>query len=135
MSEQMDAIVDEAWSGAVPVPGEDYNPGDYLAPPKILADGRSIWVIPTFFGARVCIAKAPVCMWFDDLWCYNGSTFRDDVSVDDWRRIAVLAALAWDGDGEPAGWTKHPATGRYRTKGDPLREYLEGSEEWARGGR
>ena len=30
---------------------------------------------------------------------------------------------AWSGEGEPAGWERHPATNRYRFAGDPAREF------------
>jgi hypothetical protein len=33
--------------------------------------------------------------------------------------------VAWDGAGEPAGWMRHPATGRRRPDGDAGREYVE----------
>jgi hypothetical protein len=37
----------------------------------------------------------------------------------------ALAALErWDGNGEPTGWTRHPATGRRRPDGDPDREHV-----------
>jgi hypothetical protein len=31
---------------------------------------------------------------------------------------------AWDGDGEPDGWSRHPPTGRRRPGGDPDKEYV-----------
>lgn len=47
-----------------------------------------------------------------DEWCYETSA-------------AALNALdAWDGEGEPEGWNRHPATGRYRHRGDPNDEWL-----------
>jgi len=38
--------------------------------------------------------------------------------------VAVAALKAWDGNGEPSGWSRDPMTGRRRPDGDPLREYV-----------
>src|SRR5258705_12348211 len=45
-----------------------------------------------------------------DRWCYE--------SV--WDAMEALAA--WDGEGEPQGWHRHPDTGRRREGGDPATE-------------
>src|SRR5213594_3620298 len=37
---------------------------------------------------------------------------------------ALAAAKAWDGQDEPAGWHRHPTSGRRRPGGDPEREYV-----------
>jgi hypothetical protein len=38
---------------------------------------------------------------------------------------SALAALdAWDGEGEPLGWHRHPDTGRRRENGDPAKEEI-----------
>jgi hypothetical protein len=125
-------IIHPEWKGPAPVPGETYDPGDWLCPPKVLADGRTLWAYRTLFGGRVCVSRTPTVDTFEDLWCYNGGLGG---LTGDPRARCVAALLAWDGTGEPEGWNKHPATGRYRTDGDPLREYLEGSDEWIRGGK
>lgn len=41
---------------------------------------------------------------------------------------AILAAEIWDParTPEPEGWHRHPRSGRYRTDGDPGREYRKG---------
>jgi len=31
---------------------------------------------------------------------------------------------AWDGEGEPTGWMRHPASGRRRPGGDETKEYV-----------
>lgn len=119
-------IVDPAWTGPVPEPYEDYDPTRFLCPPKIFADGRTAWGVPTLFGGRIALAlrPLPLALGFADHWCYNSLG-----SVQDSRAAAVRALQAWDGTGEPAGWMKHPASGRYRDDGDPLQEYLEGTVE------
>jgi hypothetical protein len=70
---------------------------DYLAGPKIFADGRAGWVEPTNYGARIAIGQlgAP---WYDDVWDYS-----DDKPAGCWRPIAIAALFAWDGTGEPIG--------------------------------
>lgn len=37
---------------------------------------------------------------------------------------AVAALIAWNGEGEPSGWMRHPETGRRRPGGDPAGEYV-----------
>ena len=81
------------------------DPHSYLMPPRILEDGRTIWVMRTLFNARIGIARTPVSMDFEDAWCYHD------------HDTAVRVAIEWDGNGEPDGWNKHPSSGRYRADG------------------
>lgn len=81
----------------------DGEPGDPAA--------RYVAVVPYLFTWGVIVGRydtALIC--FDDRWCYH--------SVG----AAVAAAHAWDGQGEPEGWHRHPRTGRRRENGDPARE-------------
>ena len=50
---------------------------------------------------------------YEDRWCY-GSYAKAKAALD-----------AWDGEGEPSGWHRHPDTGRRRPDGDATREYVE----------
>ena len=78
---------------------------------RILPDGRELVVYRQMFTHKLMIGW-PGLPWGDDVWCYA-------------TRSAALAAMAeWDGEGEPAGWTRHPATGRRRPEGDPAQEYV-----------
>lgn len=122
--ESIAPVVDPNWTGPVPRPWEDYDPDDYLAPPRIFADGRTAWAVPVLFGGRITLSMHPLSLGLDDYWCYNSLG-----SVAESRAAAVRALEAWDGTGEPTGWMKHPATGRFRDGGDPLQEYLAGSAE------
>jgi hypothetical protein len=70
-------------------------------------------------GRDACIAKfiftfailSDLTEWgYGDRWCYE--------SV--WDAMEALAA--WDGEGEPQGWHRHPDTGRRREGGDPAKE-------------
>lgn len=79
---------------------------------KALPDGRVLVVEPTLFGARLCVAQAADPMYYEDVWCYPSA------------EAAAAAMAAWDGAGEPAGWHRHPTTGRRRPDGDPAREVV-----------
>lgn len=80
---------------------------------KDLPDGRRIDVTPMTFGkGRLHVAPSFDALWYDDEWCYEH------------YGQAVAAALAWDGEGEPEGWMRHPDSGRRRPNGDPAAEYV-----------
>ena len=70
----------------------------------------TIVVYPMIYNDRVCIGTTGSPL-IDDAWCFD-------------RGKAVPAAEAWDPrtQPEPAGWKKHPRTGRYRPDGDPAQE-------------
>ena len=63
------------------------------------------------FAFTVAVVTTPIAspLGYDDRWCYH------DVPT------ALVAARAWMAtsfpDGEPAGWHRHPATGRRRPDG------------------
>jgi hypothetical protein len=80
---------------------------------RLLEDGRQIDVTSMTFGkGRLCIG--PIEGMYDDGWCYASHV------------QAILAACAWDGEGDdpPFGWHRHIRTGRRRPDGDPEREYV-----------
>lgn len=79
---------------------------------KPLPDGRLAFLIQMAFTWRLCVSAFDDELGYDDGWCYH------DLQ-------AALAALAnWDGTGEPAGWHRHPSSGRRRPEGDPAREHV-----------
>lgn len=90
----------------VPIPGTP----DGVKP---LPDGRYMYVSALLFGAAAIAVDDAQGRTFGGYWRYLH------------RRSAVEAAVAWDGEGEPAGWYKHPATGRCRPDGDPTRERID----------
>jgi len=95
----------------IPPGGENYA-ADYLAS-KVLRGGRVAWVIPMTFGKGRIIVQCDVfAACYEDCWCY------DD------REKAISALDAWNGEGEPAGWIRHPASGRRRPDGDASQEYV-----------
>lgn len=85
---------------------------DHLAV-RDLGDGRAVYLDELLFDAlQVGIGRvgAPGC---EDIWHYLPGNLR----------AAWIAALGWDGQGEPEGWYRHPATGRYRPDGDAAKEH------------
>ncbi|WP_250476000.1 hypothetical protein [Caballeronia sp. GAFFF1] len=84
----------------------------YERPFKILNDGRiaAIQVINTWM---VAIAADVHAYGHRDAYYYRN---RDD---------ARRALEAWNGQGEPAGWLRHPQSGRRREDGDPAREHFQ----------
>jgi hypothetical protein len=68
--------------------------------------------IAPFIFTHAIIADLDTC-GYGDRWCYHSYA-------------AAKAALdAWDGEGEPQGWHRHPDTGRRRPGGDATQEYVE----------
>lgn len=75
-----------------------------------------IEVIPQIFNFRLVLTPKDLPTTYDDMWCYNSLT------------NALLNAMLWDGnypETEPAGWYRHPPTGRRRKDGDPSTEYIQ----------
>lgn len=73
-------------------------------------------------GRDACIERlaftyailADMTYWgYGDRWCFHNYT-------------AAKAALdAWNGEGEPTGWHRHPTSGRRRRAGDPNFEEIQ----------
>lgn len=78
---------------------------------KDLDDGRVVWVFPMMYNARIGVGLGSMGT-LDDGWCYE--------SVE----VAIRAAQAWEGEGEPEGWHRHPGSGRRRPGGDPAQEFV-----------
>lgn len=78
---------------------------------KDFANSKTAWVWRMMYGGRISIGTRGF-LTLDDCWCYD--------SVE----LAVKALEAWDGDGEPTGWKRHPASGRRRPEGDESKEYV-----------
>ena len=80
--------------------------------PRPLDSGRWAAIWPLMFTHAIITGKIGNTTDVDDRWCYPDYP-------------AAQAALdAWDGTGEPQGWTRHPATGRRRPEGDATKEYV-----------
>lgn len=75
---------------------------------RLFPNGRDAMLMRLMFTHAIVADLSS--MYYGDRWCYH--TFE-----------AAKAALdAWDGEGEPTGWHRHPDTGRRREDGDPQRE-------------
>lgn len=89
--------------------GAGYTPACVV----LLADDRIAWTDQLLF---TCAIRVGVIggMGPEDGWCY-----RSEVA-------AMAALLAWNEaeSEEPAGWHRHPGTGRRRADGDPSREHV-----------
>lgn len=73
---------------------------------------RAVVYEMTFGKGRICVGPADDPSGFDDVWCYESVP------------AAIDALEVWDGEGEPAGWMRHPRSGRRRPEGDPAQEYV-----------
>lgn len=77
-------------------------------------DKVRVWVHP-MLATVALIVGSPGSLRFTDQWCYLGT------------QNALNAAEAWQGPypgSEPAGWYKHPGSGRRRPHGDPTGEHI-----------
>jgi hypothetical protein len=82
---------------------------------RLLPDDRGeLCVYPLRFGAaRLTFGRDPNCEFgYDDCWDYP------------YPAAAITAMERWDGQGEPEGWLRHPASGRRRPDGTPSTEYV-----------
>ncbi len=80
--------------------------------PKVLS-GKRIAVVCRFLttDAILVMTADHAELGYEDRWCYV-------------HGHAVKALQAWNGEGEPQGWHRHPRTGRRRPDGDNKREYV-----------
>jgi hypothetical protein len=87
------------------------EPGEFCR--VILADGRPAAVEPLLFdAARLIVCDPAHPRDITDQWFYPNAG------------AAIYALSQWDGTGEPAGWHRHPTSGRRRPDGDAVREYV-----------
>ena len=76
-----------------------------------LEDGYEVTVYPMTYGkGRLCFGRQEA-LTYEDAYCYPS------------HESAIEAAKVWNGEGDPpAGWTRHPRSGRRRENGDPKKE-------------
>jgi hypothetical protein len=78
-----------------------------------LDDGRCIVVYRLVMGTVRVTTSEIGSLFLDDAWCYSHAS------------AGLMAASAWDGNGDPPeGWFRHIRTARRRPEGDPEREYV-----------
>lgn len=68
--------------------------------PRPIGDGRYAAIYRKAFTHAIVIGRFGDYHGVDDNWCYPDCA------------SASAALDAWDGRGEPGGWTRHPASGR-----------------------
>lgn len=78
---------------------------------KALSDNRWAGVHRFGFTDAILTGDLDNLNTYADRWCYE-------------RGSATAALKAWNGTGEPAGWHRHPRSGRRRPEGDAAREYF-----------
>jgi hypothetical protein len=79
--------------------------------PKPIPGNRWAALQPKLFTCAVATGRMGDRVGFDERWCY--AAMRD----------ARAALDAWDGQGEPSGWIRHPTTGRRVSRtGDEIGE-------------
>lgn len=81
---------------------------------RILPNRRYAAVRQFMFTHAILVGKIGNRIGYDDRWCYAD------------RASAKAAFEAWDGCGEPTGWTRHPITGR-RISTDPTERDNDGN--------
>lgn len=82
-----------------------------LQHPKPIGNERYAAIKEFMFTHAIITGQIGDRVGYDDRWCYH------DLGT------AKAALEAWDGTGEPAGWHRHPASGR-RRNGDATTEYI-----------
>ena len=83
--------------------------------PRIIHTGRLACVMPLLYTGAIItldITNQKYKMYYEDRWCYH-SIEAAKKALDEWKEGP-----------EPAGWHRHPSTGRRREEGDPLKEYI-----------
>lgn len=80
--------------------------------PRPLGDGRYAALYPFMFTWAIITGQIGDLTSYDDRWCYHT------------HDAAQTALNGWNGNGEPEGWHRHPASGRRRVDGDPSTEII-----------
>lgn len=102
-----DLTVDEFWGWL-----EDPKGGACLVH-KDLGNGVYAGVKPLLFHWTLLTGIIGNTSSYEDRYCYQTLVG------------AIDAMVAWNGNGDPVGWHRHPRSGRRRPDGDPAREYVE----------
>jgi hypothetical protein len=76
---------------------------------RIIGD-RYFAIYPLLFTHAIITGRVGDRFSYEDRWCYH--TYA----------AAKIALDAWNGEGEPEGWHRHPDTGRRRDENG--REYI-----------
>lgn len=102
---QLADLGDTGWHAWAEVPG-----AHILV--RRLDERRYVGIRPLMFTWGLIWGYVDDAHGYEDRWCYHDLV------------TAVAAATVWDGTGDPAGWHRHPTSGRRRPEGDPTREFV-----------
>jgi hypothetical protein len=78
-------------------------------------DGRWVALAPMIYTTAILVGAIGDQSSYDDRWCYDS------------HATAIVGLALWivrQCQGEPTGWSRHPASGRRREGGDPAREHV-----------
>lgn len=87
-----------------------WTPADGYTDYRVFPNGRDALIARLLFTYAVLADMSS--FGYGDRWCFK--SYAD----------ARAALDAWDGEGEPTGWHRHPSSGRRRENGDPNRETI-----------
>lgn len=111
----LDAAILAAAASTDDVPvAVEMNPPSGALMRRRLPDGRYVDVTAMTYGkGRLCIGDEVDLFAYRDGYCYTSIA------------QAVVAAVTWDGEGDPPeGWIRHLGSGRRRPDGTPESEYV-----------
>lgn len=77
---------------------------------KLLPGNRWAATFDFIYTSGIIVGFMGDTTGYEDRWCFHTHE----------RSEAALGA--WDGQGEPTGWHRHPDSGRRRVDGDPQQE-------------
>ena len=79
---------------------------------KDIGNGLYAAIKPLLYHWTMIAGEIGDIFGYEDRWCYAT------------QELAEKALREWDGNGEPTGWHRHPATGRRRPDRDAEQEYV-----------
>jgi hypothetical protein len=93
----------------------EFTDKEGVAHARVLEDGRVGFIYRLIFTCALCVVNLEHAddVMYEDRWCYHTEA------------SALIALNNWTGVGEPAGWHRHPFSGRRRPDGDASKEYVQ----------
>jgi len=86
--------------------------GGFCTEVKEISPGIYAAVKPLLFHWTMIIGMIGDTSGYSDRYCFAN------------KPLAENALKLWDGQGEPIGWHRHPASGRRRPDGNVSKEYI-----------
>lgn len=85
--------------------------------PKPVTGGRWAAISEKMFTIAINTGEMMDFHTVNEHWCYSAG---DKATKMESYVLAKAAFDAWDGNGEPSGWIRHPASGRRRRDGEVI---------------